>query len=108
MSLGKLQESFAVAQARLILFLKRREIGVREKSGVRCDNCHVGKVDSVHKVGLAKDFRLTIKGKLVEDVYPKKWERVYNMAHDKWDELGGAPRIAGDLGHFSFKYQGRW
>jgi hypothetical protein len=107
MRLGKLQEDFSMAYAQLVLYAARHGLGVREKSGVRCDDCPIGKEDSVHKLGLAKDIRLTISSRLIETIDPH-WEAHYHMLHDYWDELGGAPRIEGDLGHFSFKYQGRW
>lgn len=100
--LGELQEDFSLAKAKLFLYAGTLGFGVREKSGPRCVNCHEGKANSVHKDGLATDIRLTINSELVDQ------DVNYNVLHDKWDTLGGAPRIVGDLGHFSFKYRGRW
>lgn len=107
MSLGQLQEEFSVKFARLVLYAHQHGYGVRTKHVMRCRNCRVGKAKSVHKDSLAADIRLTKEGKLVENVNDN-WEADYNFLHDLWDKLGGAPRIANDLGHFSFKYQGRW
>ena len=108
MKLGELQEAFSVAHGKLLLCATENGYGIRQKHLMRCKNCHIGKKNSVHKSSLAIDIRLTIDGTLVEYIENHIWEADYNMLHDYWDSLGGAPRIAGDLGHFSFKYHGMW
>lgn len=50
---------------------------------------------SVHKLRLAVD----LVGCSAEQL-----ERM----HDYWDRLGGAQRIKGDMGHFSFEWKGYW
>lgn len=108
MRLGDLQEQFSVAHGKLLLWATEKGYGIRQKHLMRCQNCRVGNKNSVHKDSLAVDLRLTINGILVENIEDHVWEADYNLLHDYWDTLGGAPRIADDLGHFSFKYHGRW
>lgn len=33
-------------------------------------------------------------------------EKYYAILHNYWDKIGGAPRIADDLIHFSFTHEG--
>lgn len=103
MKLGQRQEEFSKAHSRLLLYAESLGYGVRQKHLMRCQDCKVGKVNSVHKSSLAVDIRLTIDGKLVND-----YEKHHNILHDYWDKLGGAPRIPHDLGHYSFEWQGMW
>lgn len=102
MRLGKKQELFAVAQAKLVLYADSLGYGIRPKHLLRCLDCKVGKTNSVHKLGIAIDLVLTQDDKIITD------SAVFNMLHDHWDKLGGARRIAVDLGHFSFEHEGRW
>ena len=49
---------------------------------------------SAHQSGKALDIYIIDKGVL-------SWDKaIFNILHDKWDEMGGAPRIDWDLGHF--------
>lgn len=100
--LGELQELFMTAQSKLTLYANELGYGVRGKHLMRCEDCKVGKENSVHKDSLAIDLVLSIRGTVTWD------DTHYNILHDKWDTLGGAPRIANDLGHFSFAYKNRW
>lgn len=71
--------------------------------GKRCTDCPNTHPRSTHKVGLAEDIILYGPG----FVYPHpSAEALYNQLHDLWDLLGGAPRIIGDLNHFSVEWEG--
>ena len=60
---------------------------------------------SVHKIKLGQDYSLFKGGKyLTGDAA----DEFFAMMHDLGDELGLAPRITGDLGHFSMEHGGYW
>lgn len=102
-NLGTRQEEFSIAFAELVLWCRDRGIKIRIKDAYRDPRVHgawgekkgYGGACSVHKVSLAVDL------------YTKN-KSDYEIMHDKWDELGGAPRIAKDMNHFSFKFEGTW
>ncbi len=102
-NLGNMQEEFAYALSDLISWCREQGIRVRLKDAYRDPRVHgawgtkkgYGAANSVHKVSLA------------QDIYTKNYSD-YSRMHDKWDELGGAPRIAGDINHFSFRFEGHW
>lgn len=102
MKLGAKQEKFGVALSLLTQYATYLGYGVRKGYLRRCRDCPVGKKNSVHKDKLAQDLLLFYNGKEV------KSDTAYHQLHDFWDLLGGAPRIEGDLGHFSFQHQGRY
>lgn len=52
-----------------------------------------GHARSVHKVRLAVDLNA-------------KDPADHDVLHDYWDKLGGAPRIAEDMNHYSFSWEG--
>lgn len=60
---------------------------------------------SVHKVKLAQDYSVFKNGRYLED---DEADEIFDMMHDLGDELGLAPRITGDLGHFSMAHGGYW
>lgn len=99
--LGAYQEEFAVALARLILWADARGIKVRIKDGYRDERLHgkwgerkgYGAANSVHKLSLAVDLYTANASD-------------HERMHDYWDIIGGAKRIPGDFGHYSFEWQG--
>lgn len=101
--LGKRQEEFAEALGLLLVFAKQQGIKVRVKDGYRDDRLHgrwgekrgYGAAYSVHKLSLAVDL------------YTAK-DKDHATLHDFWDTLGGARRIAGDMNHYSFEWDGHW
>ena len=71
--------------------------------GKRCKDCPNTHPESTHKVGLGQDYILYGPGG--QWPYPNA-DTILSEAHDLWDLLGGAPRIIGDLGHFSIEWNG--
>ncbi len=99
--LGSRQEAFAEALAQLLAFARKEKISVRVKDAYRDERLHgrwgekkgYGAAFSLHKLSLAVDL----------------WAHdpmVHIALHDFWDAVGGAQRIAGDMGHYSFSWQG--
>lgn len=99
--LGKEQERFAVAISVLILWAHENGIAVRKIDAFRDARVH-GKWGEKKAYGAAYSLH---KLKLAQDLWTKN-EDDYIRLHDKWDELGGAPRIADDMNHFSFEWMG--
>jgi len=56
--------------------------------------------NSLHYIGLAKDFNLFKNGVWLND------GTGHDKLHDYWDRLGGAERIEGDLNHYSVLHEG--
>lgn len=69
--------------------------------GKRCVDCPNTHPRGVHKVGLGQDYVIYLPGGAVDEQGV-----VHDMLHDFWDYIGGAPRIEGDLGHYSLSWQG--
>jgi hypothetical protein len=95
------QEEFAVAISKLISYADYKDIGLTFGDAYRDPLVHgavgvklgYGHAKSVHKVRLAVDLNA---------IDPKSHEEL----HDYWDTLGGAKRIAEDMNHYSFEWQG--
>ena len=95
------QESHAVRTAKLILWCTENDIGLTLGDGFRDERVHgkwgekkgYGSAVSLHKLKLAQDLNV---------IAPEIHERM----HDKWDELGGAKRIAEDMNHYASGWQG--
>ncbi len=64
------------------------------KIGKTVTNCDGHTTISYHQYGRAIDLYFLDRGKVID---PK---RGYSYWHDRWDAMGGRPRIEGDLGHF--------
>jgi len=99
--LGLYQEEFTEAVAQLIVYAAKNGIRLRLKDAYRDPRVHgawgkkagYGAANSCHKVSLAVDL----------------WTLApinHQYLHDYWDTIGGAPRIADDMGHHSFEWQG--
>lgn len=95
------QEEFALAISELILWAGQRGIAVSIGDVFRDPRVHgkmgedkgYGNRNSCHKLKLAADLNLLNDADHV-------------TLHDHWDTLGGAQRIAGDMNHYSFGWQG--
>ncbi len=95
------QEAFAVALAKLILFADSKGIEVSIGDVFRDPRLHgklgeaggYGHKNSCHKLKLAADLNLLN-------------EKDHELLHDHWDSIGGAARIAGDMNHYSWGWQG--
>lgn len=98
LSTKRIQFSYAVAQ--LVLHAKQLGYDVAIDYVKRCADCKVGHPQSCHKVALAVDIIIYIKGAPLRDL------TVFNLLHDYWESVGGSDRINVDLGHFSFEYNG--
>lgn len=71
----------------------------------RCEDCPVGKVNSVHKLGLAADVHLyDSMGNYLGS--GAEAEKRHSALHGLWDTMGGADRIQGDLNHYSLPWGG--
>jgi len=110
-TLGERQEFFARILPLLLIHIHAKGYDIRIGHCMRCRNCYVGKKHSVHKEKLAIDLNITkapAPGERPVLLTDKEAEAVHNEFHDYWDSLGGAPRIKGDLNHYSVSYQNRW
>lgn len=107
MKLSSKRINFSTAVSKLVLRMNELGVGVAYDQVKRCKNCETGRLNSVHKVGLAADLIFYIDGEWLDDNNPitTKW---HNIAHDYWDVLGGSMRIEKDLNHYSFAHQGMW
>jgi len=99
MTLGQKQRAFSLMVAKLITFIyeRKHEISFGDayaKTG--------HKEGSNHYNRLAIDLNFFFNEVYISDGNKLGW------AHDYWDTLGGAPRIQGDMNHFSLKHEGRW
>ncbi len=65
----------------------------------RDERCDYGHPNSAHKNKLAVDLSLFQHNKIMG-------KRDHAKLHDYWDSIGGAPRIKGDLGHYSLAHNG--
>lgn len=101
MKLGEKQECFARSLALLFLYIYSHGYAIRPKHLFRCQDCKVGSKNSVHKISLAIDIVITKNGDILTGKH-----KIFKMAHDYWETIGGAPRIENDLGHFSIEHNG--
>lgn len=100
-SLREKQEDFAIAMAKLILFAASKRIPVSIGDVYRDPRVHgklgeamgYGHKNSCHKLKLAADLNVLN-------------EKDHEALHDFWDTIGGSARIAGDMNHYSFEWQG--
>jgi hypothetical protein len=113
MSLGRKQERFSVALAKLILWFDERGYRVRMGDVHRAKSVFgdfgekkpgsYGAAKSVHKLKLAGDLNIfDSNGNWLKDGTHHIWED----AHEYWETLGGAPAVPNDLNHFSFEHWG--
>ncbi len=111
MKLGKKQELFSVMHMNLLRFLHANGYGIRQKHLYRCQECRVGKKNSLHKSSLAIDIVLTKNNVLFTK------SKDYLIAGEYWESLGGSwggrfsesspgAGDGNDGGHFSLTHQG--
>jgi hypothetical protein len=102
--LGDEQRKFTLMLGRLIVYAYN--IGYELTLGEGYDDDGIGHMKgSTHYVRLGQDLNLFLN-KVWLDKGPEM-EKGFNLLHDKWELMGGAKRIAGDLNHFSFEYLGK-
>ena len=109
--LSKRQEEFTFALGLLIIFAFSK--GYKLTCGDAYRDPRVfgeygeangyGKICSVHKLRLAKDFNLRVRNKFIRSSKNKAWDEL----HLYWESIGGAKRIRSDAGHFSFSWEGK-
>ena len=109
MTLGQKQEKFSRLMMLLMIHIHALGYTIRGGHWQRCQDCHVGSVNSVHRLKLAFDPTLSISP--ADGVKPRVLtgtaaEKAHAIIHDYWDELGGAKRIEGDLNHYSLEHHG--
>ena len=68
--------------------------------GVLGEKRGYGHAKSCHKIRLAVDLNLFKDGAFISD------GAAHAPLHDYWDTLGGAPRIPGDMNHYSMTHDG--
>lgn len=101
MTLGQQQEAFSLMVAKLIVWAY--EQGYKIRLGESFNAQGVGhKPGSNHYIKLAQDLLVYKPGASEQDLDAHK------RMHDCWDTLGGAPRIAKDLNHYSVVWAGKW
>jgi hypothetical protein len=101
--LGELQRKFPLMVAKLIIYAY--DLGYEITFGESYDDDNTGHMrGSLHYIKLAQDLNV-----FKDDVYlqGKEAEIAHSKMHDFWDSLGGAPRIAKDLNHYSIQFEGR-
>jgi hypothetical protein len=86
------QEEFVVAVGKLIQAATNSGITLSFGDAYRV-KLGYGAAKSCHKSRLAVDFNTL-------------FENDHNHLHDIWDTLGGSKRIADDMNHYSFDWQG--
>lgn len=106
---GQKQEKFSRMIMLLMLHLHAKGYSMRGGHWQRCRGCHIGARNSVHKEKLAFDINLTLAPS--HDERPrlltgKAAEKAHSLLHDYFDQIGGAPRIPGDLNHYSLEHNG--
>ena len=106
MKLSKKQQLFALAMAELVIYAYRLGYGLTYDNAYMKKGSNDGRKNtSTHRNRLAVDWNIFVfqfnKYLTHEDA-----DMAFNELHDKWDTLGGAKRIKGDLRHFSFKHRG--
>jgi len=107
MTLGQKQEKFSRLIMLLILHLHSLGYSMRGGHWLRCQNCRIGKKNSLHKQKLAFDINLTLAPS--PDERPRLLtgtaaEKAHSRLHDYGDSIGLAPRIPGDLNHYSLEH----
>lgn len=99
--LRTLQEKFTVAIGRLIAEANIKGISLSFGDAYRDprvfgpvgESMGYGTARSCHKSRLAVDFNV---------LNPES----HKILHDIWDSLGGSERLASDMNHYSFSYNG--
>lgn len=110
MRLGQAQEVFSRKIMLLMMHIHALGYCMRGEHWLRCQDCPVGHPRSLHKSKLALDITLSLspaRGIRPKVLTGRAAEKAHNEVHDYADSIGLAPRIGGDLNHYSFEWQGR-
>ena len=99
-SIGDKRRQFSQMQAMLIQYAHFLGYECAVDFVKRCEDCQVGKANSMHKLGLAMDLNLYLDGHYLTEEWP------HADLHALWDLLGGAERIPGDMNHYSISHGG--
>jgi hypothetical protein len=101
--LSKKQQRFARAKNLLEQYLFFMGYELTMGDAYRDPRVPYGHKNSTHRSRLAQDYNIWRDGKLLEGPTA---DAAFTIGHNFWDFIGGAKRIKGDLGHFSFKHNG--
>ncbi|RLF44889.1 MAG: hypothetical protein DRN17_03620 [Thermoplasmata archaeon] len=101
MKLSKKRCKFTHMASLLVLYIEQMGYHAAYDDVMRKKTCSHGHPNSTHRSGLAVDMV----------IYDSDWNYlshglIYAIAHDFWDQIGGARRIEKDLGHFSLPWKG--
>ena len=97
--LGAKQEDFTLMLAKLIVWSYEQNYRIR-MGDVFAKTGH--KENSNHYLKLAADLNVYKPGATEQDM------EAHKRMHNTWDQMGGAPRIAEDMNHYSVKWEGRY
>ena len=111
MTLGEKQELFSRMEPLLFLFAQFLGYEIRGGDAFRDPRVHgefgeaggYGRKYSCHKLKLARDLNITKDGVYLKGAAAQE---AHEKLHDFWDLLGGAPRIHGDMNHYSVEHNG--
>ncbi|MFA5340248.1 MAG: M15 family peptidase [Clostridia bacterium] len=99
MTLGEKQRQFTLMVAKLIIHAY--DIGYELTLGEGYDDDGTGHAKgSTHYVRLGQDLNIFKNGVWLQD------GTGHAELHDFWDKIGGSPRIAKDLNHYSLEWNG--
>ena len=104
MRLGEKQELFAILIAQHVVWLYEQGYKVRLGHAMRCRECPVGRVNSLHKDKLAADLNLFKDGKFLTTTED---HRVSGEMWESRHELCSSGIHFNDGNHYSLKHQGR-
>lgn len=100
-SLGEKQEQFAVMVQHLLTFAHSNGYSIRLGHVLRCRDCKVGKVKSLHKEKLAIDLNLFKDGKYLSSSEDHK------VLGEFWESIGGSwGGRFNDGNHYSLEHDG--
>ena len=102
----KKQWDFAYKIGLLLVYI-RETLGIMCTLGEGYDDDNKGHMKgSMHYIKMAQDINLfKVDGTYLGN--GAEAEKAHSAIHDKWDTMGGAPRIGKDLNHYSFIWEGR-
>ncbi len=99
LSLGQKQRKFAEMVGQLLTWIYQQPGLAVTLGDAMATEGHMA--NSLHYSRLAIDLNL-----FVDNVYQTTGD-AHGKLHDFWDSIGGSPRIANDLNHYSFSHDGR-
>lgn len=103
MTLGQKQRKFTLMLADLLHFAYANGYELTLGRGAVSEAANAadgGHPKSLHLLRLAQDLNVFKNGVFLTD------GSGHDELHDFWDSIGGAPRIADDLNHYSLAHEG--